>query len=183
MTLFESPSQFREKATICRMFELLPLYAPLAEGHVFRWFALNMPMDLETGGRFTSDMDIVACLLPYPASAPLQPYPRPRGGLIYKTWEVKVSLLYKDGTARSLKSGKTRSTMKQLRAYRNFGSPDVSLLETCIYVNPISCVAKVSPLNQSIALLTRRFRNCARTNLATKYCHSSTPKMGTQILV
>src|ERR1700683_400092 len=129
MTLFESPSQFREKATICRMFELLPLYAPLAEGHVFRWFALNIPMDLGTGGSFTSDIDIVACLLPYPSSAPLQPSPRPRGGLIYKTWEVKVSLLYKDGTARSLKSGKTRNTIKQLRAYRNFGSPDVSLLD------------------------------------------------------
>jgi hypothetical protein len=32
------------------------------KGHVFRWFALNIPMDLGTAGSFTSDMDIIACL-------------------------------------------------------------------------------------------------------------------------
>lgn len=108
MTLFESPSQFREKAAICRIFELLPLQAPLAEGHIFRWFALNIPMDLGTGGSFTSDMDILACLRPLPKSVRDRPsYPTHSDGSIYRAWEVKVSLLYNDGTARSLKSGKT----------------------------------------------------------------------------
>jgi hypothetical protein len=133
MTLFESHSQFREKAAICRIFELLPLQAPLAEGHVFRWFALNIPMDLRTGGSFTSDMDIIACLRPLPKSASGgSSYPPHSDGYIYKTWEVKVSLLAKDGTARSLKSGKTASTIRQLKAYRNFGSPNLSLLDVYI---------------------------------------------------
>jgi hypothetical protein len=123
MTLFEFDSQFRERATICRIFEMLPLFAPLADGHVFKWFALNIPMDLGTGGRFTSDMDIVACLRPKPAL---------RGPEFYRTWEVKVALLCKDGSARSLKSGKTRGLINQMRAYREFGSPDVSLLDVYI---------------------------------------------------
>jgi hypothetical protein len=40
-----------------------------------------------------------------------------------------VSLLRNDGTARSLKTGKVRRTITQLNAYREFGSPDVSLLD------------------------------------------------------
>ncbi|HVA77651.1 MAG TPA: hypothetical protein VNF27_07125 [Candidatus Binataceae bacterium] len=133
MTLFESPSQFREKAAICRIFETLPLQAPLAEGHIFRWFALNTPMDLGTGGSFTSDMDVIACLLPLPKSVRgRSSYPPHSDGYIYKTWEVKVSLLCRDGTARSLKSGKTANTIKQLRAYRRFGSSNVSLLDVYI---------------------------------------------------
>src|SRR6266436_8782064 len=112
MTLFESPSQFREKAAICRIFEMLPLQAPLAEGHIFRWFALNIPMDLGTSGSFTSDMDVIACLRPLPKSVRERSSYTPHSdGNIYKTWEVKVSLLCGDGTARSLKSGKTSSTI------------------------------------------------------------------------
>lgn len=105
-----------------RVFSLLPLYGPLAGGRVWRWFAVNIPMDLGTGGRFTSDIDILACLRNFPRSKEW----------IYRTWEAKVSLLCKDGTVRSLKSGKMSRTMTQLRAYREFGSPDVSLLD--IYI-------------------------------------------------
>lgn len=128
MTLFEFPSQYREKAAIWRIFEMLPLYGPLAEGHVFRWFAVNIPMDLLTGGKFTSDVDVIACLRPYPQHR----VRRDGDEFIFKTWEVKVSLLDKDGTGRSLKAGKTHSTLKQLNAYRDFGSPDVSPLEAYI---------------------------------------------------
>jgi hypothetical protein len=119
MTLFDSTSQYREKATIWRVFSLSPLYAALAAGHPWRWFAINIPMDLGTGGEFNSDIDIIARLRDIP----------PSNKWTYRTWEVKVSLLCKDGTARSLKSGKIERTIKQLRAYRDFGSPDVSLLD------------------------------------------------------
>lgn len=119
MTLFNSASQYREKATIWRIFSLTPLYGALAAGRVWRWFAINIPMDLGTGGEFTSDIDIIARLNNFPRSKEW----------IYRTWEVKVSLLCKDGTAHSLKSGKVARTMTQLRAYREFGSPDVSLLD------------------------------------------------------
>jgi len=119
VTLFDSESQYREKATIWRVFSLLPLYGNLAGGRIWRWFAVNIPMDLGTGGQFTSDIDILARLYDFPRSEEW----------IYRTWEVKVSLLYKDGTARSLKFGKIRRTVNQLRAYRDFGSPDVSLLD------------------------------------------------------
>lgn len=80
---------------------------------------MNIPMDLGTGGRFTSDIDIVARLHDYPRS----------DEWFYKTWEVKVSLLLKDGTARSLKAGKVDKLVRQLNAYREFGSPDVGLLD------------------------------------------------------
>ena len=71
---------------------------------------------------FTSDIDVMACLVDMPRSREL----------VYKTWEVKVALLCKDGTVRSLKAGKTRRTLTQLKTYRKFGSPDVSLLD--VYV-------------------------------------------------
>jgi hypothetical protein len=122
MTLFETDSQHREKVTIWRALSQLPLYSRLAGGRIFRWFAVNIPMGLEGGDRFTSDIDIIARLREIP----------PSRKLITKTWEVKVSLLHKDGSAQSLKSGKTDRTLKQLAAYRNFGSPDVSLLD--VYV-------------------------------------------------
>jgi len=119
VTLFESDSQYREKAIIWRVFSLSPLYASLAAGRMWRWFAINIPMDLGTGGEFTSDIDILARLSDFPHSKEW----------IYRTWEVKVSLICKDGTARSLKAGKIERTIKQLKAYRDFGSPDVSLLD------------------------------------------------------
>jgi hypothetical protein len=122
VALFESEPQYREKATIWRVFSLLPLYGALAGGRMWRWFAVNIPMDLGTGGEFTSDIDILARLSDFPRSREW----------IYRTWEVKVSLLCKDGTARSLKSGKIERTITQLETYREFGSPDVSLLD--IYI-------------------------------------------------
>jgi hypothetical protein len=132
LTLFESESQYREKATIWRIFSLLPLFSFLADGHIWRWFAINIPMDLGTGGRFTSDIDITARLSNHPRSP----------DWFYRTWEVKVSLLDRDGRARSLKRGKTGKVMNQLRAYREFGAPEVSLLDVvlceagCLAANP-----------------------------------------------
>jgi len=132
LTLFESESQYREKGTIWRIFSLLPLFSFLAGGHVWRWFAINIPMDLGTGGKFTSDIDIIARLAYHPRSL----------GWFYRTWEVKVSLLGRDGKARSVKGGKARKVMNQLRAYREFGAPEVSLLDIvlceagCLAANP-----------------------------------------------
>lgn len=128
MTLFEFPGQYREKMAIWRIFSELPLYGPLAEGHRFRWFAFHIPMDLLTGGKFNSDMDAIVCLRPYPVRGVQHNWDE----LFYKTWELKVSLLNKDGTTSSLKAGKTKKSLHQLHAYRNFGSPDVSLLEAYI---------------------------------------------------
>ncbi len=128
MTLFESPAQYREKMAIWRIFSELPLYGPLAEGHVFCWFAFHIPMDLLTGGKFDSDIDAIVCLRPDPVRGVQYNW----NELFYKTWELKVSLLNKDGTTSSLKAGKTKKTLNQLHAYRNFGSPDVSLLEAYI---------------------------------------------------
>jgi hypothetical protein len=121
MTLFESNPQYREKLTIWRVLSLLPLYGPLAEGHIWRWFAINIPMDIgaESNEHFTSDIDLIAKLHDFPNSHEW----------IYKTWEVKVSLLHRDGRVSSLKAGKTKRTITQLKAYRNFGAPEVTLLD------------------------------------------------------
>jgi hypothetical protein len=128
MTLFEFPSQYRERLAIWRVFGFIPFYGPLAEGHVFKWFGVNIPMDLKTGGKFTGDIDVIACLRPIPNSNEQCDLDE----LIYKTWEVKVSLLHDNGDFSSLKGGKTRKILNQLQAHRDFGSPDVSLLE--VYV-------------------------------------------------
>ena len=109
-------------------------------------------MDLGTGaGRFTSDIDIIAKVHDYPRSQEW----------LYKTWEVKVSLLCKDGGVKSLKSGKTPRTITQLKAYREFGSPEVSLLDAYICEagfgrnNPFPPPALVPSVMEKIAALRR----------------------------
>lgn len=122
VSLFDSAPQYREKAALWYIFSDFSLFAPLAGGRVWKWFAINIPMDLGTGGAFTRDIDIVARLHDFPRSQ----------DWFYRTWEVKVSLVCKDGTPRSVKVGKLNRTLSQLKGYRKFGSPDVSLLDLYI---------------------------------------------------
>jgi hypothetical protein len=121
--LYESDPQYREKAAMWRILSLLPLYAPLAQGRIWRWFAANIPMDLGTGGSFNSDIDLIARLNYFPLA---------RDVWFFRTWEVKVALLGKDGNAHSLKAGKLSRLMNQLGIYREFGAPDVSLLDVFV---------------------------------------------------
>jgi hypothetical protein len=126
MALFRSDPQHREKLTIWRILSLLPLYRTLSDGKMWRWFAINIPMRI--GGYesyFTSDIDIMARLYDYPNSQEW----------IYKAWEVKVSLIHRDGSVSSLKVGKTKRTITQLKAYRNFGISEVTLLDINICEN------------------------------------------------
>jgi hypothetical protein len=106
-----------------RILSLLPLYGPLAQDRIWRWFAANIPMDLGTGGSFNSDIDLIARLNYFPLS---------KNVWFFRTWEVKVALLGKDGIAHSLKAGKLRRLLNQLNIYREFGAPDVSLLDVFV---------------------------------------------------
>jgi hypothetical protein len=99
-------------------------------------------MNIVEGG-FTSDIDVIARLLDF----------RTREW-IYKSWEVKVSLLCQDGTARSLKVGKTVHTINQLKAYREFGSPEVSLFD--IYLCEAGYNKPFPPASVSHAIVTKR---------------------------
>lgn len=121
MSLFHASSQNRESLTIWEIFTYLPLYAELSDGEVYKWYAFNIPMRIVQGTRYNSDIDIVGCFSD-----------RCGSGFSYKTWEVKVSLVDKEGKSHSLKAGKTKDVLKQLRAYRDFGSPSVTLLESYI---------------------------------------------------
>lgn len=121
MSLFHVPSQNRESLTIWEVFTYLPLYADLSDGEVYKWYAFNIPMKIVPGTRYTSDIDIIGCFSGRYGAA-----------YSYKTWEVKVSLIDKDGKPHSLKAGKTKDVLNQLGAYRDFGSPSVTLLESYI---------------------------------------------------
>jgi hypothetical protein len=98
---------------------MLPFWSGLCRGHRFRWFAVNVPMRLAGDASFTSDIDIIAKLQEYP----------PSKKWFYRTWEVKVGLLFADGRAKSLKAGKLDRTFTQLSKYREFGTPETSLLD------------------------------------------------------
>ena len=119
MILFETDSQWREKAMIWRLFAMLPLSSFLLNDHIVRWFAVNIPMSLVQGGGH-GELDIIA-KLKYP--------PRSKDTWFYRTWEVKVSLLCNDGTAKSLKAGKLPGVLTQMRNYRRFGASSVTLLD------------------------------------------------------
>jgi hypothetical protein len=100
------------------------LFGPLAGGNVFRWFAVNIPQDLCTGGRHFTDLDAI-----------LRYHDHPRSNhWFYKTWEVKVYLIQRDGKIRNARRQKKKleGVIEQMGKYRAFGSPDVTLLE--VYV-------------------------------------------------
>lgn len=103
-----------------RILSSLPLFGALAQGRIWRWFAVNIPMDLGTGGAFNSDIDLIA---------QLDYFPLVTGVKFFRTWEVKAAAIAPDGTARSLKAGKLHRLINQLLIYREFGAPDVSLLD------------------------------------------------------
>lgn len=120
MTLFGFDPQHREKRAIWRLFEMSELRWGMADGRIFRWFAANVPLNLEPNTGFEGDLDLVACLR----------HGRGAGArLIYRTWEVKVAIIDKEGRPRALKAGKTDKLLGQMRKYRQFGCPEVSLLE------------------------------------------------------
>ncbi len=119
MALFDADSQHRETNTVSRLVSLLPFWSGLCRGHRFRWFAINIPMRLAGDSEFTGEIDIIAKLQEYP----------PSKKWFYRAWEVKVALLCADGSAKSLKSGKLDRTLTQLSKYREFGSPQTSLLD------------------------------------------------------
>ena len=130
MTLFEFDPQHRETAAIFRVLGDLGLRFGLAEGRVFRWFAVNIPMNLLRTSTFLGDLDMIACL----RSTPSEPR-----FLKYLSWEVKLALIDKLGRPKSLKAGKTHDIVRQLRIHRRFGSPEASLLELFLCeASPIS---------------------------------------------
>jgi hypothetical protein len=102
----------------------LPLHFGLADGRIFRWWAINIPLNLLPTSRFYGDIDLMVCTLPTPRESP---------GIFYKTWEVKLILVDASGKPHSLKSNKTEGIVNQLKIHRQFGSPDVSLLELYLH--------------------------------------------------
>jgi hypothetical protein len=95
----------------------------MADGRIFRWWAINIPLNL-LHSRFCGDIDLMVCTLSAPRESP---------GIFYKTWEVKLMLVDKSGKPHSLKSNKTESTLNQLKIHRKFGSPHVSLLDLYLH--------------------------------------------------
>ena len=92
----------------------------MADGRIFRWFAANIPLNLGPNAGFKGDIDLITSLRRRPGEG---------SGLVYRTWEVKVSLIDKEGRPRALKAGKTDQLLGQMKKYRQFGCPEVSLLE------------------------------------------------------
>jgi hypothetical protein len=120
MQLFDFDAHHRETAAIWRLVRNLPFRFGLAKGRVVRWWAINVALNLLSESRFYGDIDLMVCSLSTPREPP---------NIFYKTWEVKLILLNKDGRPRSLKRTKTERILNQLKIHRKFGSPDVSLLE------------------------------------------------------
>lgn len=120
MGIFKTETQYRENQAILRLFETYVLSMSLSQGLPWRWYAVNIPTDLVSGG-IKGDIDIIACLNDWS--------PEKSEKIMYRVWEVKVSTIDNNGQARSLKSGKVEDTMKQLRNLRRFGAPLVSLLD------------------------------------------------------
>lgn len=64
----------------------MPLHWGMADGLVFKWYAVNLPMNLVLNAGFVGDIDLIVCL---------REGRGPSANLIYKTWEAKVALVDK----------------------------------------------------------------------------------------
>lgn len=121
--LYEFEQHYREKRAIWRMFEVAPFKLALARGRIFRWFGIHIPMELLG---MQGDIDLMMSLL----APPQQNFTQ-----LYETWEIKTTLLSKDGRLRSSKSSpsKQKQLLGQMKKYRGIGSPCHGLLELFIY--------------------------------------------------
>jgi len=121
--LFEHPSQFRENRAIWRLLEVAPFRLTLARGRIFRWFGINVPLHLVG---MQGDLDLVLSLKGVPSQSFRQ---------LYETWEIKTTLISRDGRVSSSKSSpaKMNQLLGQMKKYRRTGSPCVGVLELFIY--------------------------------------------------
>lgn len=124
MSLYDADPTERERKAIWRILETQPLRAGLAEGLIWSWYAVDIPMNLVPNMALEGDLDLVGR------------FRRGRGTaveFIYRVWEVKVTLVDRFGRPRSLKAGKTARYLRQLKKARELGCPEISLLELYIY--------------------------------------------------
>jgi hypothetical protein len=109
------------------------LHFGLSDGRIYRWWAINIPLNLLPDSGFVGDIDLMACTRGTPFE---------RRGLYFKTWETKMMLVDKTGKPHSLKSNKTGGIVKQLTIQRRFGSPFVSLLELYLHESGSPALAR-----------------------------------------
>jgi hypothetical protein len=109
------------------------LHFGLSDGRVYRWWAINIPLNLLPDSGFVGDIDLMAATRGMPFE---------RRGFYFKTWETKMMLVDKTGKPHSLKSNKTHDIVKQLTIQRRFGSPFVSLLELYLHESGSPALAR-----------------------------------------
>ena len=125
MQLYEFDSHHRETAALWRLVRTLPLHFGLADGRIFRWWAINIPLNLLPSSHFVGDLDLMMCLLSTPMERP---------AVFFKTWEAKLILVSKEGRARIPQPrSETERILNQLKIQRRFGSPETSLLELYLH--------------------------------------------------
>lgn len=120
--LFSSSPQSREALAILKLIRGPNMWA-LCNDTVY-WTAINIPLDIIGKGRYSGDIDIIVCMP--------REFLNDAAGFIYRSFEVKASLVHKGGLVKSLKSGKHKAAVKQLNKLRDFGAQQVFLLD--IYI-------------------------------------------------
>jgi hypothetical protein len=88
--LYDFEQRFREKRAVWRLFEVAPLRLQLAGGRIVRWWGVLIPLHLIG---MEGDIDLMMSLRAPPGQNSVQ---------ICETWEVKTTLVARDGRIRSL---------------------------------------------------------------------------------
>jgi hypothetical protein len=92
------------------------------------WRAVGIPLDL-IDKSVRGDIDLMFAMRPAPKA---QDGRMVFGPYIYRCFELKTSKVKKSGEVKSLKEGKFKKTIGQLQKLRDFGAPQVFLLEAFI---------------------------------------------------
>jgi hypothetical protein len=125
--LFNSESGEREKACAWRLQSSIMRFSALTNGS-WKWRAVGIPLGLVDPAH-QGDIDLLFAMRPPPMreNGRLK-FPPP----IHRCFELKTAKVKVSGEVKSLKRGKFHKTIGQLKKLREFGAPQVFLLEVFI---------------------------------------------------
>jgi len=122
--LFNINGQVRENFAIIKLLKSRDIF--FLCNNTYSWIAVNIPLNM-CGGSVKGDIDILIAMPIFPKDFPQNQKGRMRH--IYRTFEVKVSKIDKQGNCKSLKFGnKFNKTKKQLYKLIKSGSQQTFLL-------------------------------------------------------
>lgn len=144
-TLYNTNSQQRERNAIFQFFNSPFIFALCNDW--WNWFAVGIPMNLN-GNDIDGDLDLIVSR---PSKTPPQIGTKP----MYRVFEVKTSIIEKEGKVRSLKLGKINELNGQLKKLKKFGCHQLFLFDIYVIQSGFSLINDSLPIKIKEAIFKK----------------------------